>query len=213
MLATFNVAIIGPAGVGKSSVVVRYIYNTFSTEYVPTLEDQYSKFERIDDDLYGINILDTSGTEDFFSLMNVWMQNKDALILAYSVEKKENFHALEKFYQNVKNYDPNNVTPKMVIANKVDLRKRMVTTEEGKAFAESIGARYYETSAKMNTNINEMFVQLIRIMNDKRKQKQMEERSKEPAVKPRPGNEQGGGGKEEKPWSFGDWILSKCNLI
>lgn len=205
-------AIIGPAGVGKSSVVVRYIYNTFSTEYVPTLEDQYSKFERIDDDLYGINILDTSGTEDFFSLMNVWMQNKDALILAYSVEKKENFHALEKFYQNVKNYDPNNVTPKMVIANKVDLRRRMVTTEEGNAFAESIGARYFETSAKMNTNINEMFVQLIRVMNEKRKQKQMEERSKEPTTKPKASNEQGGA-KEEKPWSFSDWILSKCNLI
>lgn len=211
ILATFNVAIIGPAGVGKSSIVVRYIYNTFSTEYVPTLEDQYSKFERVDDGLYGINVLDTSGTEDFFSLMNVWMLNKDALIMVYSVEDKEHFKGLEKFYQNVKNYDPNNAITKVVIANKVDLRKRIVTKEEGAAFAESIGARYFETSAKNNTNVTEVFVHLIRVMNEKRKIKLAEERKKDPSMHVRGGQE---GGKEgEEDWSLSKWIFSKCSLI
>jgi len=185
ILATFNVAIIGPAGVGKSSIVVRYIYNTFSNEYVPTLEDQYSKFERVDDELYGINILDTSGTEDFFSLMHVWMLNKDALILTYSVEDKEHFKALEKFNQNVKHYDPNNEIPKVIIANKVDLRRRMVTPEEGKAFAESMDAPYYETSAKLNKNVTEVFVNLIKMMKDKRKVALENERQREERENPK----------------------------
>lgn len=212
ILATFNVAIIGPAGVGKSSIVVRYIYNTFSTEYVPTLEDQYSKFERVDDELYGINILDTSGTEDFFSLMHVWMLNKDALILTYSVEDKEHFKALEKFNQNVKHYDPNNEIPKVIIANKVDLRKRAVTTEEGRAFADSMDAPYFETSAKLNKNITECFVSLIKMMKDKRKAELEKERKREEAENPRD-KTQGRAKEPGNDWSFGSWFFSKCNLI
>lgn len=179
---------------------------------MPTLEDQYSKFERVDDDLYGINILDTSGTEDFFSLMNVWMLNKDALILAYSVEDKEHFKALEKFNQNVKNYDPNNTIPKIIIANKVDLKKRMVTPEEGKAFADSMGAPYFETSAKMNKNITEVFVHLIKIMKEKRKLEAVKENSKRPTESIRE-NRPGRGGEDDPGFSFSKWIFSKCNLI
>lgn len=211
-------AIIGPAGVGKSSIVVRYIYNTFSAEYVPTLEDQYSKFERVDDDLYGLNILDTSGTEDFFSLVHVWMLNKDALILTYSVEDKEHFRALEKFNQNVKHYDPNNEIPRIVIANKCDLKKRMVTYEEGKAFADSMGAHFFEASAKLNKNVTEAFVDLVKVMRDKRKREAPKEspvnnssrRTQESTgerVHRAPKEKEAGGG------GFLSSFFSKCNLI
>jgi len=210
-LGTFNVAIIGPAGVGKSSIIVRYVYNTFSTEYEPTLEDQYNKFERVDDELYGLNILDTSGTEDFFSLMHVWMLNKDALILTYSVEDKEHFKALEKFNQNIKHYDPNNEIPKVIIANKTDLKKRMVTAEEGKAFADTMNAPYFEASAKLNKNITEMFIHLIKTIRDKKKIEQEKERKNEELRNPDRGQ---GRRKEEEPaQSFSAWFFNKCNLI
>jgi len=203
-------AIIGPAGVGKSSIIVRYIYNTFSNEYVPTLEDQYNKCERVDDGLYNLNILDTSGTEDFFSLMHVWMLNKDALILAFSVEDKEHFKALEKFNQNIKHYDPNNEIPKVIIANKTDLKKRAVTFEEGKAFADSMNAGYFEASAKLNKNITEVFVHLVKIIRDKRKIEQEKERKEDPR------NREAGQGRkkeEEQTQSFSAWFFNKCNLI
>ena len=192
--------------------MVRYIYNTFSAEYVPTLEDQYNKFERVDDDLYGLNILDTSGTEDFFSLMHVWMFNKDGLILTYSVEDKEHFKALEKFNQNVKNYDPNNEIPKVIVANKTDLRKRVVTAEEGRAFADTMGAPYIEASAKMNKNITEVFVHLIRMMKDKRKLEAAKKEAHNQAENPR---EKGQDRKKEdqQDVSFSEWFFSKCNLI
>ena len=55
-----NIAISGPAGVGKSSVVLQYVYKTFYGDYVPTIEDQYKKIEFMQGEQVEVNILDTS---------------------------------------------------------------------------------------------------------------------------------------------------------
>ena len=63
-----NIAIFGPASVGKSSVVHQYYSKTFYEDYVPTIEDQITKTEIIQGDKVDISILDTSGADDFIAL-------------------------------------------------------------------------------------------------------------------------------------------------
>lgn len=51
----------------------------------------------------------------------------------------------------------------MVVGNKCDLdAERQVTQDEGAAYAQSIGAPFFETSAKMNLNVTEAMHELIR---------------------------------------------------
>mmetsp|Transcript_41568 Transcript_41568/g.36936 ORF Transcript_41568/g.36936 Transcript_41568/m.36936 type:complete len:179 (-) Transcript_41568:394-930(-) len=165
-----NVAIIGPASVGKSSIVVRYVYNTFSTEYIPTLQDHYTKTERVEDDVFKLNILDTSGTEDFVSVMvSEWMENKDGLILAYSVESPGFLKSLEAFVQKITYYDSENEIPKILIANKIDIKDREISEEDGEQFAKKMGAEYVEVSAKNDYNVNEAFMILLKKIRNKRK--------------------------------------------
>ena len=38
----------GSAEVGKSTIILKYLYDIFSTEYIKTLEDQYVKLDSID---------------------------------------------------------------------------------------------------------------------------------------------------------------------
>ena len=50
----------------------------------------------------------------------------------------------------------------ILVGNKCDLDNREVSREEGKSFAEQIGCRFYETSAKDRTNVEEIFHEIIR---------------------------------------------------
>ncbi len=53
----------GSAEVGKSSIVLRYLYDIFSNEYLKTLEDVYLKLDNVDYKPCRIKILDTSGLD------------------------------------------------------------------------------------------------------------------------------------------------------
>lgn len=106
MPSNFNLTIIGPASVGKSSIAVRYALNQYTADYVPTIEDTYKKFETIDGQTIGLNILDTSGSEDFQSTFTQWLHEKDGILLVYSVDKLANFQELDKYVQQLRYHDP-----------------------------------------------------------------------------------------------------------
>ena len=159
----------------------------------------------MDEDLFGLNILDTSGTEDFVSLVSEWIINKDGLILAYSIEDYEHFKALEKWVQKILYHDPNNEIPKILVANKADLKNRKVKEEDGRAFAEKIGAQYFETSAKNDKGVQAAFIGLIRMM-----KKNIRRPVREPSATLT--DDKNEGGREDKS-GFVNWLFSKCNLI
>ena len=128
--------------------------------YIPTVEAYFNKVEKVDNKTYEICILDTSGTEEWATLQVEYMSNKDAVILAYSVDKKDNLTDIEKVYQELRFNNPD--IPIVLVANKIDLPRRKISTEEGEALAEKMKCPYFEVSAKLNRNINDVFFDLIR---------------------------------------------------
>ncbi len=51
----------------------------------------------------------------------------------------------------------------VLVANKIDMiAERQVTTEEGQKLADTYGIPYVETSAKLRTNIDEVFFEVVR---------------------------------------------------
>eukprot|EP01097_Dermamoeba_algensis_P012025 TRINITY_DN954_c0_g1_i1.p2 TRINITY_DN954_c0_g1~~TRINITY_DN954_c0_g1_i1.p2 ORF type:complete len:121 (-),score=26.55 TRINITY_DN954_c0_g1_i1:42-404(-) len=54
----------------------------------------------------------------------------------------------------------------MLVANKTDLEEeRAVSKDDGKNLAQKWGTGFLEASAKTNTNVNEIFYELVRLIN------------------------------------------------
>ena len=85
---------------------------------------------------------------------------KDAhvVILVYDITRKESFNEIKDYwYEEVKENCPKNIILGLA-GNKCDLcESEVVTEEEGKEFAEGMGAIFKLTSPKYKTGINDLF--------------------------------------------------------
>jgi len=150
----FKLLLIGDAGVGKTSLLSLLNQDAFADTY----EDWDMK--RINYNFRGTSrqviLTDTAGQERFRELTSASYKGVDAVFVVYAVNEKETFTHVEKWLGEVDRYVPNKNVPRFIIANKIDLTDRQVTTEEGDAFAKSKGMKFLETSAKENKNVDEI---------------------------------------------------------
>ena len=82
-------------------------------------------------------------------------------MLAYDVTNRETYNKLNVWLQNINEKADANVV-KFLVANKIDLvDDRVINTDEGKAIAKQFNLEYYETSAKANKGVKQMFEAII----------------------------------------------------
>lgn len=171
-------AMLGAAAVGKSAITMRYVSNKFVKDYDPTIEDFYSKTAQIDNEAIQLSILDTAGMEDYESLIDHWIERKDAFILVFSVQLPETMQRLREFHSKILHRyerEPSKMPVIVVAGNKIDVQDRYVTKEQGSQLAAELGVPYYEVSAQSNINIDEMFTNIVREL---RKRQAQPERKK-----------------------------------
>ena len=94
-----------------------------------------------------------------------YYRGADGILLVYDTTDRESFEHVDSWLQEVNKYANDN-TVKVLIGNKVD-KDRVVSTEEGRKKAESLGLSFIETSAKASDHVEEAFAlmsrQLVRI--------------------------------------------------
>ena len=56
-----KIVLMGPSGVGKTAISIRFLQDSFIPKYDPTVEDSYRKNVQIDSVHYLVEILDTAG--------------------------------------------------------------------------------------------------------------------------------------------------------
>lgn len=168
----YSVAIMGPAAVGKSCITLRYVLREFVNEYNNTLEDKFTKFDNIDGKMCKVEILDTSGEDEFIPLRTLWIKAREGFLFVYSVTNKKTMEDLDHFYRLFSMTYPNKDVPLILVANKIDLaQSREVSSEEGMALAARYGAEYFEISAKTGYNVDNAYACLIRKLRKKREAK------------------------------------------
>jgi Ras-related protein Rab-2A len=163
--------IIGDSSVGKSNLLLRYTQQRFNDEYQATIGVEFgAKNLTIDSQIYRIQIWDTAGQENFRSITRAYYKNSVCAIVVYDITNRESFNNISSWIEDCRNQSPKTVFL-VLVGNKNDLDdKRQVNYDEGMELANKNKMLFYETSAKVGTNVEEMFLKSAKSIDEKIKQ-------------------------------------------
>lgn len=147
-----KVVIIGDANVGKTCIIDRITEDKFDATQ-PTIGALH-KTKTINDTL--LDIWDTAGQERFKSMVPMYYKGAKAIMVAFDITNQNSFEGAKKWFTEIESNTSNVIL--VIVGNKSDLEsKRVVSMETAKQFADEKKITYYETSAKDNVNVNEVF--------------------------------------------------------
>jgi len=162
-----RVLLVGDAGVGKTSILLRYAENTFEEQQNEF--DQKTKSLTVKGQDVKLTLMDTAGQERFRTLTSGSYRGIDGVFICYNVSDTATFSNVPKWLQEVTKYAQNPNLVKVLAGNKCDLEDHTVTKDEGNTYGSSNGMKFFETSAKDNIGITEAFQwmveEIIRIQN------------------------------------------------
>jgi small GTP-binding protein len=161
-----KLAILGDPAVGKTSLIDKYITNSFKENYQPTLGvNIVSKDIRIEEINSRIRLLlwDIAGQDKYELTRQNFFQGCVGALLVYDMTQYSSFNQIKlKWLEDFKKFSrPDGVY--ILIGNKSDLKESIkVSYEEGKSLSEEIDAAdFIETSAKFGDNVEEAFKKLV----------------------------------------------------
>eukprot|EP01083_Nonionella_stella_P079748 218939_1 len=164
-----KVIILGDSGVGKTSLMNKFVNDKFSKQYKATIgADFLTKEILIDDKLVTMQIWDTAGQERFQSLGVAFYRGADSCILVYDITDQKSFDSLDLWMDEfIAQAAPRNPKefPFVVLGNKSDLAKtkRQVADAKARSWCKNKNdIPFFETSAKDNTNVEQAFQTVAR---------------------------------------------------
>ncbi|MCJ1249823.1 Ras- protein Rab-6B [Trapelia coarctata] len=147
-----------PSAVGKTSLITRFMYDSFDNMYQATIGiDFLSKTMYLEDRTVRLQLWDTAGQERFRSLIPSYIRDSSVAVVVYDISSLKSFQNTRKWVDDVRGERGNDVII-VLVGNKTDLGdKREVTQAMGEEEAKRCGALFVETSAKVGANVKGLF--------------------------------------------------------
>lgn len=170
----FKLLIIGDSGVGKSSLLLRFADNTFSGNYITTIGVDFKiRTLEVEGERVKLQIWDTAGQERFRTITSTYYRGTHGVVVVYDVTNGESFANVKRWLHEI---DQNcDVVNRILVGNKNDdPQRKVVLTEDAQAFADRMNIELFETSAKDNLNVEEMFNAITRMVLASKKEQQQQ---------------------------------------
>ena len=156
----FKIIIIGNSNVGKTSIINRFTDKEFKDKHLATLGcDFHMKTIMINEKMIKIQIWDTAGMEKYQSITKSYYRGAQACLIVFDITNRESFESIDNWIENFNKFsNPNIQKIILLIGNKCDLGiDRKISYEEAENYSRVNNLLYYETSAKDDINIHEVF--------------------------------------------------------
>ena len=164
----YKLIVLGYQSVGKSCILNRFIYDTFTEDYQATIGLDFKTKEKVKINNQDSKLLlyDTSGQEKFKSLIPMYTRDADIILLVYDVTSKDSFIHLSNW---LKIFTDSEIDIKdkifAVVGNKTDLNdRREVNSNEGENYAKEHDFIFLEVSAKTGDGIEKLFDVILKKM-------------------------------------------------
>ena len=181
-MTSLSLGLFGDEAVGKSALVLRVTKteclgdlsltlnqqtcHEFHHPHEPTIEDSYRM--SFGDPPRHIDILDTSGADVYSNLREGCIRQCQGFILVYDITSRSSFDFVQSLFSTIltiKHNEENKKPTLILVGNKSDqITKKRVDCKEGRDFAQRHGCQFFETSAKTAENVEEVFLEALRLM-------------------------------------------------
>jgi len=173
--------LIGDSMTGKSCLSLRYSDDCFTSSFTPTIGIDFKvKSFFVGESKVKLQIWDTAGQERFRPRTKAHYRGTVGFLLVYDVTNEESFINIRNIWMSEIDQFAAKDVHLVLVGNKADCdaSDRKVSTEEGRALAAEFKMKFFETSAKLNTNVEECFVtmakDLVDSLNDENKRAEAE---------------------------------------
>ena len=162
----FKIILIGDSNTGKTSLITRYVNNTFDSKHLCTIGvDFMMKKVVINNRTIKLQIWDTAGMEKYKQITSSYYRGAQGAIIVFDLSSNNSFFSVRKWIDDFFQISSSKPNSKAIIlvGNKRDLiEERQVPKEEVNKFVEiNANIAYFETSAKTGDGVNEMFKVII----------------------------------------------------
>ncbi|WAQ86235.1 hypothetical protein PtA15_6A867 [Puccinia triticina] len=164
-LKKFKLVFLGEQSVGKTSLITRFMYDTFDNTYQATIGiDFLSKTMYLEDRTVRLQLWDTAGQERFRSLIPSYIRDSSVAVVVYDVTNRASFINTSRWVDDVRAERGNDVII-VLVGNKTDLGdKRQVSTEEAERKSKELDVMFIETSAKAGHNVKTLFKKIAQAL-------------------------------------------------
>lgn len=161
MAQRHKIVILGEQSVGKTSMITRWMYDSFDAEYIATIGiDFLSKTVYLEDRVVRLQVWDTAGQERFRALIPSYLRDCHVALVVYDISNRASFQRVPFWVETVRAEARDALV--FIVGNKIDRKDRVVSSEEGAALAKTVGREtaFFEVSAKDGLHIKALFRQV-----------------------------------------------------
>jgi Ras-related protein Rab-1A len=151
--------LIGDISVGKSSFLSRYADHIYPMEYFATIGVDFKiRTLRYNQTVVKIHIWDAPGSSYFRPIVSSCYRGKQGMLVCYDVTNRTSFENVTRWLSEIVRHNSNAIA--IIVGMKID-QPRVISTEEGRFFAEAHGLSYVECSSLQDEGVNEVAEQLV----------------------------------------------------
>lgn len=152
----FKITLFGPGGVGKTSLLLRFVKDHFSEDLKKTIGSNFLiKDVEIERKQVRLLLWDIGGQPQFHKLRTIYFKGSNAALGVYDLTSPQSLLKIPGWVSSIKKTVKKNI-PMILIGNKSDL-ERQVDRTEAEDLAKRLGCDYLETSAKTGDNVEKAF--------------------------------------------------------
>ena len=163
---TFKLITLGNSGVGKTSIIKRYVYNIFEIDNMATIGINFAFKELTlkNGKKVKLKLIDTAGEEKYQSLSKSYYKNAEGVLFVFDLTEIRSFNNISEWIKVYNEYNNDDKIPRYLIGNKCELDSKVDDKLIEEFLQQNTNYTYKKISAAQNIGVDDLFLEIAEKM-------------------------------------------------